>query len=250
MRPGPDGPRVDGGLRAAAWVVVAARVRRCARIWSITEAWVMNAMIRMGPRHVGQASGSTSKICCRSAAHRRLASVGASRGAGTMAGGTAAAAVAAVPRMPRGRLAYQPSYRVVTCPTLHRHLSIGVAVRPPYSTRNPHEAFCVCTAPTRMFRCTDGRSARATESAHVRRVRRHPLVPLGDFQLLPASPEHQRRQLLGRLSLESARRDVGLWHWLCVVVQSHSAAIIGRRSLPCERLVLGDLDRPECGVLQ
>ena len=30
-------------------------------------------MIRVGPRHVGQASGSTSKICCRSAAHRRLA---------------------------------------------------------------------------------------------------------------------------------------------------------------------------------
>jgi hypothetical protein len=33
-----------------------------------------------------------------------------------MAGATAAAAVAAVLRMPRGRLADQPSYRVVTCP--------------------------------------------------------------------------------------------------------------------------------------
>ena len=35
----PDGPRVEGGLRAAAWAAVASRVRRCARIWSITEAW-------------------------------------------------------------------------------------------------------------------------------------------------------------------------------------------------------------------
>ena len=40
-----DGPRVEGGLRAAAWVAVAARVRRGARIWSITEAWVMHAII-------------------------------------------------------------------------------------------------------------------------------------------------------------------------------------------------------------
>ena len=52
----------------------------------------------------------------RAFAHRRLASVGASRGAGTMAGGPAAAASAAFSRMPRGRLAYQPEYRVVTCP--------------------------------------------------------------------------------------------------------------------------------------
>jgi len=68
----------------------------------------MNATIRMAPWQAGHASGSTSKICWSNAAHRRLASVGASRGAGTVAGGTAAAAVAAVPRMPRGRLAYQP----------------------------------------------------------------------------------------------------------------------------------------------
>ena len=60
-----------------------ARPRRCARIWSITEAWVMHTMIRMVPRHVGHASGSTSKICCRSAAQRRAASVGASRGCKT-----------------------------------------------------------------------------------------------------------------------------------------------------------------------
>jgi len=36
---------------------------------------------------VGQASGSTSKICCRRAAHRRVASGGASRGAGIIAVG-------------------------------------------------------------------------------------------------------------------------------------------------------------------
>jgi hypothetical protein len=74
----------------------------------MTDAWVMNAMIRMGPRHVGHARGSTSKICWRRAAHRRVASVGASRGAETIAGGTAAAAVAALLRIPRGRLPYQP----------------------------------------------------------------------------------------------------------------------------------------------
>ena len=33
----------------------------------------------VGPRRVGQASGSTSKICGNTAAHRRLASVGARR---------------------------------------------------------------------------------------------------------------------------------------------------------------------------
>jgi hypothetical protein len=44
----------------------------------------------------------------RAFAHWRLASVGASRGAGTMAGGPSAVARAAFSRMPRGRLAYQP----------------------------------------------------------------------------------------------------------------------------------------------
>jgi hypothetical protein len=47
----------------------------------------------------------------RASAHRRLASVGARRGAGTMAGGPSApvgAAFPRVPRVPRGRLAYQP----------------------------------------------------------------------------------------------------------------------------------------------
>ena len=56
------------------------------RISSITDVWVMNATIRMGPWQVRHASGSTSTICCRRAAHRRVASVGASRGAETMAG--------------------------------------------------------------------------------------------------------------------------------------------------------------------
>ena len=36
VAPGPDGPRVEGGRRAAAWAVVVARGRRCARTWSIT----------------------------------------------------------------------------------------------------------------------------------------------------------------------------------------------------------------------
>ena len=59
---------------------VAARVRRWVRIWSITDACVMNATIRIAPWQVGQASGSTSKIRWSSAAF---------------------------PRVPRGRLAYQ-----------------------------------------------------------------------------------------------------------------------------------------------
>ena len=91
--------RVDGGLRAPAWT---ARARRWVRIWSITDAWVMHAMIRIGPRHVGHASGSTSTICCNRAAQRWTASVGASRGAGTMAGGPSAVAGAAFPRMAAG----------------------------------------------------------------------------------------------------------------------------------------------------
>jgi hypothetical protein len=55
------------------------------RIWSITDVCVMKATMRIAPWQVGQASGSTSKICCKRAAHRRVASVGASRGAGTIA---------------------------------------------------------------------------------------------------------------------------------------------------------------------
>ena len=59
------GARVDGGLRGPAWASRAAQVRRCVRIWSITDAWVMNATMRIAPWQVGHASGSTSKICCR-----------------------------------------------------------------------------------------------------------------------------------------------------------------------------------------
>ncbi len=42
---------------AVAVAVVVARVRRWVRIGSITDVWVMNAMIRMGPWHVGHARG-------------------------------------------------------------------------------------------------------------------------------------------------------------------------------------------------
>jgi hypothetical protein len=101
-----DGTRVDGGLRAPDRSWAAARGRRCVRIWSITDACVMNATIRMGPWHVGHVRGSTSKICCRSAAQRRVASVGASLGAVTIASGASATAGCAWRRMPRGRLAY------------------------------------------------------------------------------------------------------------------------------------------------
>ena len=81
-------------------------MRRWVRIWSITDVWVMQATMRIAPWQDGHASGSTSKICCSRAAHRRVASVGANRGAGTIAGGPSAAVGAAFPRMPRGRLAY------------------------------------------------------------------------------------------------------------------------------------------------
>ena len=86
----PGGGRgVDGGLRAPAFAAWAAQERRWVRIWSITDAWVMNATIRIAPRQVGHTSGSTSKICWSRAAHRRLASLGA----GKMAGGPSAAEV-------------------------------------------------------------------------------------------------------------------------------------------------------------
>ncbi len=52
----------------------------------------------------------------RAFAHRRLASVGASLSAGAIAGGVSAGAGSACRRMPRGRLAYQPEYRVVPWP--------------------------------------------------------------------------------------------------------------------------------------
>ena len=47
----------------------------------------MTATMRVAPWQVGYASGSTSKRCWSRTAHRREASVGASRGAGTTAGG-------------------------------------------------------------------------------------------------------------------------------------------------------------------
>ena len=105
---GSRGPASIGGLRAPVWAAAAGRARRCARIWSITDACVMNATIRIALWQVGQASGSTSKICCRNAAHRRVASLDARRGARTIAGGPSMATGAALTRIPRGRLAYQP----------------------------------------------------------------------------------------------------------------------------------------------
>ena len=104
--PRPTGAHVDGGLRGPACDSRAARVRRWVRIWSMTDDGVMNATMRMTPWQAGHASGSTSRICRRSAAHRRLASGGARRGAGTIASGTGAGL--ACRRIPRGRLARQP----------------------------------------------------------------------------------------------------------------------------------------------
>ena len=51
------GARVDGGPRTPGAMV---RVRRCVRIWSITAAWVMTAMIRMVPWQPGQMCSTTS----------------------------------------------------------------------------------------------------------------------------------------------------------------------------------------------
>jgi hypothetical protein len=76
----------------------------------------MKATIRIAPAQCGHTSGSTSKICCSNAAHRRETSVGASFGATTIGTGVSAPAGFARRRIPRGRLAYHPYYRVVTCP--------------------------------------------------------------------------------------------------------------------------------------
>ena len=81
------GARVDGGLRAATAATGAARARRWVRIWSLNAAWVMSATTRMGPPHVGHASGSTSKIYWWRAAQRRPVSAGARRGAAMITGG-------------------------------------------------------------------------------------------------------------------------------------------------------------------
>ncbi len=103
------GARVDGGLSGPVCASREARVRRWVSIWSITDVWVMKATMRIAPWQDGHASGSTSKICWRRAAHRRATSVGANRAAATIVGGPSAAAGAAFPRVPRGRLAYRHS---------------------------------------------------------------------------------------------------------------------------------------------
>ncbi len=59
----------------------------------------------MVPWHVGHASGSTSKICCSNAAHRCVASVGASRGGGGLRPAPHPARPIGVPPvLPRGHL--------------------------------------------------------------------------------------------------------------------------------------------------
>ena len=42
----------------------------------MTDAWAMHATMRIAPWQAGQVGGSTSKICCNTAAQRRVASVG------------------------------------------------------------------------------------------------------------------------------------------------------------------------------
>jgi hypothetical protein len=87
--PRPPLPRLSHlgiALRGPACASRAVRVRRCARIWSITDVWVMKATIRIAWWRVGHASGPTSKIRWRRLAHRRLASVGASLDADAIAG--------------------------------------------------------------------------------------------------------------------------------------------------------------------
>ena len=69
--------------------------------------------IRIGPAQCGHVSGSTSTICCRNAAQRREASVGASRGVVPIGTGASAGAGSARRRIPRGRLAY------CRCPCVH-----------------------------------------------------------------------------------------------------------------------------------
>ena len=68
----------------------------------------MHATIRIAPAQCGHTSGSTSKICYRSAARRRVVSVGANFAATTIGTGASAVAGAARRRIPRGRLAYHP----------------------------------------------------------------------------------------------------------------------------------------------
>ena len=55
MAPARDGLLVAGGQRSPPDTAGEAQVRSCATIWSITDAWVMNTIIRVGPEHVGHA---------------------------------------------------------------------------------------------------------------------------------------------------------------------------------------------------
>ena len=82
---------------AAQGGVAAAEVRRAARcigtnpvaagigdsigVGSMTDAWAMHATMRIAPWQAGQVGGSTSKICCNTAAQRRVASAGSAASA-------------------------------------------------------------------------------------------------------------------------------------------------------------------------
>jgi hypothetical protein len=76
--------------------------------WYLTAVGATLATKRLAPWQEGRAGGSTSTSCWRSAAHPRVTSVGASRGAGATEGRPSASVDAVVPLMSRGRLA-QPA---------------------------------------------------------------------------------------------------------------------------------------------
>ena len=101
VRPGDPGPAGAGGDRGVAAVGPPRTPNVPAWSGGVGEAHPQGGV-------GAAASGSTSKICCRRTAHRRVASVGATRGAGMIMGGASTAAGSACRRIPRGRLAYQP----------------------------------------------------------------------------------------------------------------------------------------------
>jgi len=133
---------------------------------------------------------------CEAGATRRLqtparpsvAALSVGVGAETMAGGTAAAAVAALPRIPRGRLAYQPSYRVVTWPlsgigmsTRARNSSGSTVSVPAVEPSDLSEREVTASVVRSERRDSGHHSARAGSRRHDRPVRPEPAV--GDQQV-------------------------------------------------------------------
>ena len=135
-RRAPNGPDESAGARGAtvrergssdvAWV------RRCVRIWSITADGVMQATIRVGPAQCGHASGSPSTICCRTAAQRGEAPVGASRGVVTIGTGASARAHRRG-RAPPGAASRAADWRTTVGPRGHRP-GVGDGGEPPRET--------------------------------------------------------------------------------------------------------------------